>query len=445
MKPSDLVKGLVVVATTGALVYGGGAQAAGTAQEKDNGAPDKPTMFVDNDPNGSESEQYRIRNYLVNLIKGAEDNSDITIASYRFNDKEVSDALVDKINNHHVKVRVLADAKDAGKEPYTDVLEATQGKASWIRNCGDRDDSGGNKHTSCIGDHIMHNKFYLFSKTGGKSNVVMHTSSNLSTKSRADVTSSGPEMWNTAYTAIEEKWLYGMYQNYFKDLSARLDVEDYYEYFNKKYGQSNGKYKLYVSPRKKSNSNITFANILKSVECRGNTSGGTPGTGPDAHRTIVRVAAAQIAKGGGAAVAAELWRLDNEGCYVDVVGTDVSQAEEGPLRGGLLRAPKGKYHGPEVREFSTNQCGTHEKNILIDGHYAGKKNQKVVFTGSHNLNRKSPWHNDDMILRIIDPDVHEEFKKHFFKIRDAAAITWQTSKYETYDPDDLEFKCPQKK
>lgn len=111
------------------------------------------------------------------------------------------------------------------------------------------------------------------------------------------------------------------------------------------------------------------------------------------------------------------------------------------MRGGLLRAPTGKYHGPEVREFSTNQCGTHEKNILIDGYYDGKPDQKVVFTGSHNLNNKSPWYNDETILRITDSKVHEEFKEHFFTIRDAAAITWQTS---TTDPDDFDFKCKEK-
>lgn len=445
MKPSDLVKGLVVAATTGALVYGGGAQATGTAQEEGNGAPEKPTMFVDNDPNGTENEQFEIRNYLVNLIKGAADDSEITIASYRFDDTEVSKALVDKIKNHGVTVRVIADGKDADKKAYKDVAGADE-QGSWIRNCGKpQEDPEHNMHTSCNGTHIMHNKFYLFSETGGKSNVVMHTSSNLSQKGKPDVTSSGPEMWNTAYTAIDEKWLYGMYQNYFNDLTAGIDVPDYYEYFNKKYGQSNGKYKLYVSPRKESDENVTFANILKNVECGDNKTGGTSGTGKDAHRTIVRVAAAQIAKGGGATVAAELFRLDNEGCYVDVFGTEVSQAKDGPLRGGLLRAPTGIYHGPEVREFSENQCGTHEKNILIDGNYDGDGDQKIVFTGSHNLNKKSPFHNDDMILRINDADVHEEFRKHFFKIRAAAAITWQTSKYETTDPDDLKFECPVKK
>ncbi|GAA1716581.1 hypothetical protein GCM10009745_76370 [Kribbella yunnanensis] len=434
MKPSDLVKGLVVAATTYALAFGGGAQAAGTAQEKENKAPDKPTTFVDNDPNGSTSERYRIRDYLVNLIKGAELDSKITIASYRFDDYEVAKALIDKIKTKRVTVEVIVDAAHGDTTSYREVKKAAdESRLSWIKYCPRGTPSDGNKATACIGDHIMHNKFYLFSKTGGKSNVVVQTSSNLSGPS-------GPNMWNTAFTAMGDdgKWLYDKYQEYFFDLNSERRRDDQYQHFIDDHGPvSNAKYKMYVSPRKESSSTVTFANILKNVKCDGNTSGGTD----DGHRTIVRVAAAQIAKGGGAAVAAELWRLDNEGCYVDIVGSKISQAKDGPLRGGLLRAPTGKFHGPEVRDFSNNQCGTHEKNILIDGHYAGNPNQKVVFTGSHNLNRKSPWHNDDVILRITDADVHEKFKEHFFKVRAAAAVTWQTSKYETTDPDDLEFNC----
>ncbi|WP_165547270.1 phospholipase D-like domain-containing protein [Kribbella sindirgiensis] len=441
-----LLKGLVIAATAGALVYGGGGQTASAEDPgKDDDAPDSPTVFVENNPDGTEKgvpaeyQQYRIRDYLTNLIEGAQENSDITIASYRFNDQKVANALVQKIEDDHVKVRVIVDAEDTDKQPYKDVEKAIKkfgdGKTSWIKDCGNGADSDKNKKTSCMGDHIMHNKFYLFSSTGGKSNVVVQTSSNLNK-------SSGPYMWNTAFTAMGDdgKWLYDKYQTYFTDLkNAGAGNADYYSYFNNMHAPTeNKKYKLYVSPRPESDENVTFANILKNVECGGNKTGGTS---DNEHRTIVRVAAAQIAKGGGAAVAAELFTLDNKGCYVDVVGTEVSQAADGPLRGGMLRAPTGKYHGPEVREFSEHQCGTHEKNILIDGNYNGDGDQKVVFTGSHNLNKKSPFHNDDIILRITDAGVHDKFKEHFFKIRAAAAITWQTSKYETTDPDDLEFNC----
>ncbi|GAA1671844.1 hypothetical protein GCM10009745_13180 [Kribbella yunnanensis] len=420
MKPAQLLKTLVIVAATSAL-------AVGPVQAKeDDDAPPTPEMFVANDPNGTTNERYRIRDYLVNLIEGAEKDSDITIASYRFNDGEVAKALVKKMKSDNVRVRVIADSVDEASDPYQKVKAAAK-SPSWIQHCGGGypDPATKNKHTSCIGEHIMHNKFYLFEKTHGVTNVVVQTSSNLNTHS-------GPKMWNTAYTGIAESWLYDQYQNYFDDLRAAKKDPNYYE---SNPPAENGKFKLYYSPRAKGN--VTFANILKHVRCDKNNSGGTD----DGHRTIVRVAANTIRGAGGTEVADQLWKLDNQGCYVDIVGTDLSQAKDGPLRGGLLRAPTGKYHGPEVREFSTNQCGTHEKNILIDGYYDGKPDQKVVFTGSHNLNNKSPFYNDEVILRITDPNVHEKFKEHFFTIREAAAITWQTSKYETTDPDKFDFEC----
>ena len=99
------------------------------------------------------------------------------------------------------------------------------------------------------------------------------------------------------------------------------------------------------------------------------------------------------------------------------------------------------FHGPEVREFSGGQCGVHQKNLLIDGFYDGKANQKVVFTGSHNMNDKSPRYNDEVILRIIDDSIHAQFKEHFFNLRAGAAITWQTSKFDVEPKRHPLFDC----
>ncbi len=54
----------------------------------------------------------------------------------------------------------------------------------------------------------------------------------------------------------------------------------------------------------------------------------------------------------------------------------------------------------------------------------------MVFTGSHNMNNKSPRYNDEVILQINDSEVHDGFKRYFFDLRAGAAITWQTSKFD---------------
>lgn len=151
-----------------------------------------------------------------------------------------------------------------------------------------------------------------------------------------------------------------------------------------------------------------------------------------------------LAGANGIKVAKKLWELDNQGCYVDIVANEIKHQKgrgekKGPLE-YLLKKPTGGYHGPEVREFSGKQCGVHQKDVMIDGNYNGDPNQKIVFTGSHNLNNKSVRYNDETILRIKDREIHDQFMKHFFELRAAAAITWQTSKYKTY-LDHHKFNC----
>lgn len=435
MKQKDLIRGLAVIAMATVLTSGGVgsvAQGATTGTAPAQSEQGVGEGVIDNDPNRGD-EKRDIHAYLVNLIEGAADDSEVIIASYRFNDEAVADALIDAVQpDRRVKVRVLVDYVDADKQPFLDLRDAIEeagASGSEITTCGwDWEVPEGNDGTSCNGDHIMHNKFYLFEETLGTPNVVVQTSANLNEHS-------GEGMWNTAYTAVRDDWLYGRYEKYHKDMLDFVKNDDYYHADGGP--AAHGRYKIYHSPRKEGN---TFKNILDNVKCHGNTSGGTS----DNHRTIVRVSMWQIAGANATPVADKLWELDDQGCYVDIVATRIGHGTRGKNPGpleALLRAPTDIYHGPEVRELSSSQCGVHEKNIMIDGHYAGDPNQKVVFTGSHNLNNKSLRHNDETILRIKDESVHDAFVDNFFEVRAAAAITWQTSKYETTDPYDLEFNC----
>lgn len=131
--------------------------------------------------------------------------------------------------------------------------------------------------------------------------------------------------------------------------------------------------------------------------------------------------------------------LDNQGCYVDIVADRISDDQNGPLR-TLLAKPETmdgtstNYHGPEVREFNSGQPhGVHQKNLLIDGHYDGKPNQKVVFTGSYNFTYRSVRVNDETWLQINDPNAHASFLRNFLDVRNAAHTCWQTSRTEGCD------------
>ncbi len=431
MRPRDLAKGAVAAAA--AIVLVTSAVTAGAAEERA-----VTEEVLQNNPDSAAS-KFAIHDRLLELIRGAKD-TDITIATYHVNDRAVANELAEALKRN-VRVRILADGLDAGLAPYKTIKSAIADapSGSWIKHCGEPDLDADNKGSSCMGKHIMHNKFFLFGKTGGTSNVVMQTSANLNGPS-------GTNMWNTAYIT-PDAWLYSKYQAYFDDLSAAsapgASDSDYYSTFRSRYSPSNGKFALNVSPRKSGN---VYLDVLNSVRCTGNTSGGTTGK----HHTIVRAAQMQIAGANGIAIAKRLWELDNQGCYVEIVADEISvakRAEPKTVLNYLLARPEAlppdrvNYHGPEVREFSGTQCGVHQKNLLIDGFFDGKPNQKIVVTGSHNMNNKSPMYNDEVILRINSASVHEKFKQAFFKLRAGAAITWQTSKYDVEPKRAPHYNC----
>lgn len=259
----------------------------------------------------------------------------------------------------------------------------------------------------------MHNKIYLFSSTRGHEDVVVQSSANLDE-------SSGTQMWNSAY-AVADGGLYASYQRYFGDLAAKKKIPDYYHSSSGEPDNVGTKFKVYHSPRgpEKGGMQNTAYNILDGVKCTGNTSGGTS----DDHRTIIRVAMWQFSSAAGQQVAQKLWDLDKKGCYVDVVAGNLEDGTK-----DILLKKAGGYHGPEVREF-IGSPGLHQKTMLIDGNYAGDKNQKVVFTGSYNFTFKSLRENDETWLRIRSSAVHGDFKHNFWDVQCAPKVkTWQAVK-----------------
>ncbi|GAB3415209.1 phospholipase D-like domain-containing protein [Flindersiella endophytica] len=406
---------------------------------------------VFNNPHSSDpQDQVRISCYIQSLINDM-DSGEITIATYRFLDGDLRHNLSRAVGRG-VKVKVLLngsakpdsqhpvpwkceDGVGEDSEEYCKLKKEIGGNRSadsWISYCGAGQPKPLDADT-CIGGRtpnyksswpIMHNKFYLFSKTMGKSNVVVQTTSNLSE-------SSGPDMFNTALAIAGKPELYKAYQDYFADLAKEDRDPEYYEH--NKPVRIDGRLELNFSPRQNGN---TVLGYLNRVDC--------PKKGK---QTRVRVAAADIRGGTGAEIAKKLWELDNDGCYVDIAADligygEYSKPRTDPLR-RLLKQPTGKYHGPDVREFSKHRKGVHEKNLLIDGQFDGK-DQKVVFTGSLNFNNKSRYANDEIWLMVIDDEVHDEFRKNFWDIRECANLVWQASSPDRYweTPTHMHKDCP---
>lgn len=374
----------------------------------------------------------KIHRHIVCLIDGAAGGSEIRVASYHFAHKDIKDALLGA-HERGVDIKVVLDRgvnTDADDFPIYEELRdeiGSDGENSWVRTC-----AGTGDDRACIGNVKMHNKLVLFSETHGAAKVAFLTSSNLEDNDAAG--NSGTDMWNSGYTATAPD-LYDHLHRYFDDLSGVTDIgwddpadPNYYRTAN--LPRNYGIYTVFHSPREEGS---TALDVLSKVRCHGNTSGGTdPG-----HRTIIRVAMWNISgnedSDPGTKIARKLRELDDQGCYVDIVADRISDAQNGPLR-ALLSKPETNYHGPEVREFTSDQPhGVHEKNLLIDGHYDGRPNQKVVFTGSYNFTYRSVRVNDETWLQINDPNAHASFLRNFLDVRNAAHTCWQTSRAESCD------------
>ncbi|OLF10656.1 hypothetical protein BLA60_15925 [Actinophytocola xinjiangensis] len=370
---------------------------------------------------------------IVYLICGTERGETIDVAAHMFAHTDIATALME-MAHRDVRVRIIVDRGAAtGAEPHNysefervkSSFDNSPGSTSWITTCelGSRACIGGGGGEDYDPEAKMHNKFLLFSRTRGTDKVVLQTSHNFKSGG------SGTGMWNSAYTVADEPRVYDHYARYFEYLIAGEQHNDFY---NMMPPSNLGKYSVYHSPRASGN---TLLDILNRVDCTktSDTGGTDPGNYP-----IVRVAVWNISgtlwESTGTVLARKLKAMDDQGCYVDVIVDKVGKGaggNDGPLE-ALLRKPKGDHHGPEVREFYANSSkgGLHSKDILIDGYFDGKPDQKVVFTGTFNFTGRSVRVSDETQLEIRDAAVHDAFRSYFFEARQAASLTWQTSKFK---------------
>ncbi|MGW7683460.1 phospholipase D-like domain-containing protein [Kribbella sp. NPDC054772] len=424
---SRILAGLVAtVVASGSLLLAGGVP---TSVAKTQALTDHTTF---SNPNTSENDD--IVAEIVRLIDNAERGSKIWVAHYHFNEPRIRDSLM-KASDNGVGIQVVlsgAERNVPAAVALKDKLEKDPTKQSWVFFC-----PGKGGEYSCLGSHIMHNKFFLFEKTAGASNVIVQSSANLNEFS-------GTKMWNSSVTLVGHKGLFDAYRAYFEDLHAAEPEPDYFH----KHKYSDDEFTLTHSPRR-DDTGTTWVEVLKDIKCTGNTSGGTS----DNHRTIIRVANNSFAGHNGSRIADALWQKDQEGCYVDIVASEISHGDKPgdaqPLE-HLLKKPNG-YHGPVVREFSEytykadgsrgpKRKQLHQKDLMIDGNYK-QPNNKVVFTGTLNFNNKSNASNDESLLMIDNDTIHDDFVKQFLRIRTCANLDWQTSAQQNGNEPDHSPDC----
>lgn len=403
---------LVLLCTlTMALSLAGMAQ-AGAAKKA---PPTLETEAVFNDPApGDQASQARVINRLIELVYGAAKNSKIRITMFGLqsgdepDDKKCSeeepdpdepqgpdgdiDCIADRLvhaliyvhKEKGVTVQYLTDGSshDGGDKDDPAFIKLSRQLAdgtaeSWARFCPD----GG-----CIGKDSMHNKFFLFTKTLGKSWVVSNTTSN--------VTKTQEEMWNSGYTVVGDHPLYDRYLRYFNDLKVQMPNPNYYDDHPPNRQAMNTSYQF---PRSEDKPD-PIVEELDKAGCRGSS---------------VRIGAWSLNREG---LATKLHHMAFEGCEVSVL---VNNMWRETCRLLVPRFPTGRT--VDIRLFRGDDTkGIHQKNILLEGKVPGGTQ---VFTGSQNLDNPSLHLRDENFLRTQgNPEIYNQFEDNFDLMKERATV-----------------------
>lgn len=377
-----------------------------------------------------------IQDRIVTLIEGAPAGSLVRMSMFYADDPTIPDALV-AAEARGVRVQAVFDSKETALAPYRTLasgLGTDLSAPSWVLAC-----PGGR---GCIGDRtlsavasINHNKFFLFSGTGGASDVVVQSSANLHPGR------DGLHGWNNALVLVGNSGVYDAYSGYFDDLKARVVNNSYYTTGRVPVASGNAKAHFY--PRHESASapspyddptTDTVETVLDHVACKGNS---VVGTTDGTHRTIIRVAMDIFSR---AYLAQKLVDLDAQGCYVEVAETyDSANASQQTVMSTLLKKTSSAYNGVAVYYYCANNYTTgsqqdhtnvwiHSKYLQVEGDYYGAPDRSITWTGSANFSTNSLRQSDETILQYEDASpaasdsVFAAYRSNFSAIRTSPSI-----------------------
>ncbi|MEV4060397.1 phospholipase D-like domain-containing protein [Nonomuraea dietziae] len=313
---------------------------------------------------------------LCSMIKQAPAGARIRVAHFVMSGAAGEDFASEliKARDRGVDVQVVVDGDTRGGKVAAQLAAALGTDitaSSWLHVCTGPM-SGGT--AACIGDKGQHNKFYLFSRTGDASDVVVQSSANLT-----DLNST--TYWNNAVVFAGDRKLSRAYNSYFEDLAAERKNLDYDRTVHA------GRVVATFFPQAEGD---PVVDSLRRVSCR---RGEKIRVGMSEWDTF-RIA-----------IADRLRELARRGCDVQIVAgilsPEVSQS--------LLAEP-----GVDLRLLANGSAlpgRIHSKYLLVDG---------KVYTGSHNFNETSLRRNDETLLRVDDRHIYGQYVANFDTLRAAA-------------------------
>lgn len=329
---------------------------------------------------------------ICGLVKQAPAGSLIQIAHFVISGTTGADfvAVLTDAHRRGVDVRVVLDGWQV-TNPAVAALRAElgtdQSARSWLHVCTGLSPEGNT--AACIGTKGQHNKFYLFSETGGRENVVLQSSANFTDLNATTY-------WNNATTITGNEELYAAYGAYFGDLAAERRTDDYDHTITTT--TRTGTVAASFFPRAEGD---PITELLDDVSC-----------GP---RTVLRVGMSEW-DAYRVAIAERLAELAGQGCEVAIVHG--LMADE--VRAVLAAEPAIAMR--ELDDANVLPGRIHSKYLLIEGGDAADRSERWVVTGSPNFNHTSLRRNDETMLRTDVKSVYARYRANFETMFAAARL-----------------------
>ena len=329
-----------------------------------------------NNPWGGRRSKFRIERQIVEAIRHARPGSHIRIAVYSFDRVNVAKALIEA-HRRGVHVQVLHNDHQVTEamRMLRRALGTDRGKKSWDYTC----------RTGCRSvQGVLHDKIYLFDRTGGAKNVVMTGSHNLTLNATA-------HQFNDLLVQRNAPRLHDVLLRLFWQLRRDRTANPLFVHRVLK------DYELWAMPHPRTTRwNDPVMNVLRQVRCRG----ARGNTGVDG-RTKIRVSMHSWNGERGAWLARKLRQLYAEGCNVKVMwslaGAEMKREIGTPTpRGTVPRRADG--YNTDCDVLQEVDMYSHQKYMTISGRYGKDRRASYVFTGSSNWTAQG-ISGDEMILR----------------------------------------------
>jgi len=327
------------------------------------------------------AKQWVLHSHIVAAIDHARPGSYIRIALFSFDRKFVASRLI-KAKHRGVHVQVLLN--DHQVTPAQKMLHRALGtnrfKKSFAYEC----------HRGCRSrGENLHTKFYLFSHTGGARDTVMTGSVNLT--------------GNSAMNQYNDLWVHNNATKLTRAFGIlwgqmKRDKPAHPPWWVRRVGTS---FVLEATPFPRPNAHHDpIISILNNVKCLG----ATGPTGNRNHHTVVRVVMHAFNDPRGAYLANKVRSLFANGCDVKVM---VGFAGRSVRHNFAIRTKHG-YLPVHATGKDTNDDGfidlyTHQKELLISGHYGKSTHSRVVVTGSSNWNTDGTRGDEEILMLKNQP------------------------------------------